>query len=145
MKLTTKSKFAVTAVIDIAICSKSSNLPVSLLSISQRHDISLTYLEQLFVKLRKSGIVKSYKGPNGGYLLAVDGSFITISSIIKAVEDDIDARSCHGKESCHNNKKCLTHDLWDGLTTYMYSYLDNVTVSNVLEKQFIKPVKFSNL
>jgi Rrf2 family iron-sulfur cluster assembly transcriptional regulator len=145
MKLTTKSKFAVTAVIDIAMCSKDSNLPISLLSISQRHSISLTYLEQLFGKLRKNGIVKSYKGPNGGYLLALDCSVITISSIIKAVEDDIDARACHGSESCHNNQKCLTHDLWEDLTVYMYSYLDNVTVSNVLEKHLLKPIKFSNL
>ena len=145
MRLTTKSKFAVTAIVDIAICSKNSSLPVSLISISQRHDISLTYLEQLFVKLRKSGIVKSYKGPNGGYLLALDSSDITILSIIKAVEDDIDARSCHGTESCHNSKKCLTHDLWDSLTNYMYSYLDNMSIIDVLEKQFIKPVKFSNL
>jgi len=143
MRLTTKSKFAVTAVIDIAMYSNNNKIPVSLLNISNRHYISLNYLEQLFVKLRRVGVVKSYKGPNGGYVLADDFSNITISSIIKAVEDDMDARSCHGAESCQNNKKCLTHDLWDDFTKYMHSYLDNITIGDILNKYITKIVKFN--
>jgi Rrf2 family iron-sulfur cluster assembly transcriptional regulator len=143
MKLTTKSKFAVTAVVDIAMCSENNQKPVSLLNISNRNNISLNYLEQLFVKLRKFGIVKSYKGPNGGYLLSLNATEITISSIIKAVEDDIDARSCHGAESCNNSKKCVTHDLWAGLTNYVYDYLNGITINDVLNKQFTKLIKFN--
>lgn len=141
MKLTTKGRFAVTALLDMILAANANNLdnpqniatPISLLNISKRQDISLSYLEQLFVKLRKSGIVKSYKGPGGGYIIAKNPNEITISNVINAVNDDMDARNCHGMVNCKNNKqKCLTHDLWSGLTEHIYNYLDNISLYDLL-------------
>lgn len=129
MKLTTKGKFAVDALLDIAIYS--GNSPVNLHDISTRQKISISYLEQLFVKLRKSGLVKSYKGPGGGYTLAVDKSLIKISAIIKSVEDDLDARSCHGMKNCREQGQCLAHNLWNNLTSYIFDYLDTITLDDV--------------
>lgn len=132
MKLTTKGKFAVTALLDIAIYSHDT--PMTLYTISERQGISISYLEQLFVKLRRFGMVKSYKGPGGGYVLAKEIDQISVSEIIKAVDDDMDARTCNGMRNCHDNKKCLTHDLWNGLTTHVYSYLDNIKLSDLIPK-----------
>lgn len=134
MKLTTKGKFAVTALLDIAIYSEDNKKPITLYNISDRQNISLSYLEQLFVKLRKSGVVKSYKGPGGGYLLMREVDKIDISEIIKAVDEDMDARSCRGNKNCRDNRKCLTHDLWAGLTTEMYGYLERITIKDLLDK-----------
>lgn len=134
MKLTTKGKFAVTALLDIAIYSENNQKPITLYNISDRQNISLSYLEQLFVKLRKSGVVKSYKGPGGGYLLTRDVDQIHISEIIKAVDEDMDARSCRGNKNCRDNRKCLTHDLWAGLTSEMYNYLEKITIKDLLDK-----------
>jgi len=134
MKLTTKGKFAVTALLDIAIYSDNNQKPITLYNISDRQNISLSYLEQLFVKLRKSGVVKSYKGPGGGYLLTREVSQIHISEIIKAVDEDMDARSCRGNKNCRDNRKCLTHDLWAGLTSEMYNYLEKITIKDLLDK-----------
>lgn len=131
MKLTTKGKFAVTALLDLAMHSKG--VPINLYAISQRHDISLSYLEQLFMKLRKNGIVKSHKGPGGGYTLVQALAEIKISTIIKAVDENMDARTCKGKLNCGiNHKKCLTHDLWNNLTNYLYSYLDQISLNDIL-------------
>ncbi len=134
MKLTTKGKFAVTALLDIAIYSENNQKPITLYNISERQNISLSYLEQLFVKLRKSGVVKSYKGPGGGYLLMREVDKIDISEIIRAVDEDMDARSCRGNKNCRDNRKCLTHDLWAGLTTEMYGYLERITIKDLLSK-----------
>lgn len=134
MKLTTKGKFAVTALLDIAIYSEDNSKPITLYNISQRQDISLSYLEQLFVKLRKNDVVKSYKGPGGGYVLSRRLDDIPISEIIKAVDEDMDARTCRGKSNCRDNSKCLTHDLWAGLTNAMYVYLDKITLKDLLGK-----------
>ena len=134
MKLTTKGKFAVTALLDIAIYSEDNKKPITLYNISDRQNISLSYLEQLFVKLRKSGVVKSYKGPGGGYLLMREVDKIDISEIIKAVDEDMDARSCRGNKNCRDNRKCLTHDLWAGLTNEMYGYLERITIKVLLDK-----------
>lgn len=134
MKLTTKGKFAVTALLDIAIYSEDNKKPITLYNISDRQNISLSYLEQLFVKLRKAGVVKSYKGPGGGYLLMREVDKIDISEIIKAVDEDMDARSCRGNKNCRDNRKCLTHDLWAGLTTEMYGYLERITIKDLLDK-----------
>ncbi|MBP7782025.1 MAG: Rrf2 family transcriptional regulator, iron-sulfur cluster assembly transcription factor [Pseudomonadota bacterium] len=134
MKLTTKGKFAVTALLDIAIYSEDNKKPITLYNISDRQNISLSYLEQLFVKLRKSGVVKSYKGPGGGYLLMREVDKIDISEIIKAVDEDMDARSCRGNKNCRDNRKCLTHDLWAGLTNEMYGYLERITIKDLLDK-----------
>lgn len=134
MKLTTKGKFAVTALLDIAIYSDGNTKPITLYNISERQNISLSYLEQLFVKLRKKHVVKSYKGPGGGYVLMRPLHEINISEIIKAVDDDMDARTCRGNQNCKDNGKCLTHDLWAGLTNEMYSYLDKISLKDLLNK-----------
>ena len=138
MKLTTKGKFAVTALLDIAIYSEDNKKPITLYNISDRQNISLSYLEQLFVKLRKAGVVKSYKGPGGGYLLMREVDKIDISEIIKAVDEDMDARTCRGNKNCRDNRKCLTHDLWAGLTTEMYGYLERITIRDLLDKSETK-------
>lgn len=140
MKLTTKGKFAVTALLDIAFYAKDIE-PTSLYTISDRQKISISYLEQLFVKLRRQNIVKSYKGPGGGYILAKPLDQISVSQIIKAVDDDMDARTCHGLSNCHEHGKCLTHDLWDGLTEHVFAYLDKISLQSLIDKQSasIKP------
>lgn len=130
MKLTTKGRFAVTALLDIAL--NSANQPVSLQHISERQNISLSYLEQLFVKLRRSKMVKSFKGPGGGYVLNKAPHEVCISEIINSVDDDMDARSCGGNRNCNNNKQCLTHNLWENLTKHIYSYLDQITLSDLI-------------
>jgi Rrf2 family iron-sulfur cluster assembly transcriptional regulator len=132
MKLTTKGKFAVTALLDIAIYSDANKKPITLYTISERQNISLSYLEQLFVKLRKNKVVKSYKGPGGGYVLARELDQIPISEIIKAVDEDMDARTCRGNQNCNDSRKCLTHDLWAGLTVELYNYLDKVTLKDLV-------------
>ncbi len=134
MKLTTKGKFAVTALLDIAIYSESNSRPITLYNISERQNISLSYLEQLFVKLRKNQVVKSYKGPGGGYMLNRSLEEINISEIIRAVDEDMDARTCRGNKNCRDNRKCLTHDLWAGLTSELYSYLDKITLKDLIQK-----------
>ena len=134
MKLTTKGKFAVTALLDIALHGNNNSIPITLYTVSERQGISLSYLEQLFVKLRRSGVVKSYKGPGGGYVLAKDLNAVSISDIVKVVDDNMDARTCHGMMNCKDNHKCLTHDLWAGLTTYVYSYLEQITLYDLIHK-----------
>ena len=133
MKLTTKGKFAVTALLDIALYGSDSK-PMTLYAISDRQGISISYLEQLFVKLRRQGMVKSYKGPGGGYILSKGLEQLKISEIIKAVDDDLDARSCHGMKNCREkNNQCLTHNLWSGLTNHVYDYLDKISLLDLLE------------
>ena len=132
MKLTTKGKFAVTAMLDIAMYSENNIKPVNLFHISERQSISLSYLEQLFVKLRKNGLVKSYKGPGGGYVLGNSLEKLSVSEIIRAVDDDMDARTCRGNKNCRDNKKCITHDLWNGLTKEIYQYLDNISLGDLV-------------
>ncbi len=145
MRLTTKGKFAVTALLDIAIYSNNS-APMTLYTISERQGISISYLEQLFVKLRRFGMVKSYKGPGGGYVLAREADKIKVSEIIKAVDDDMDARTCNGMKNCHDNNKCLTHDLWNGLTNHVYRYLDNISLHDLLPKKSLTtPQKLSHV
>lgn len=134
MKLTTKGKFAVTALLDIAIYSDENKRPITLYNISERQNISLSYLEQLFVKLRKGQIVKSYKGPGGGYVLSRDLGDIHISEIIKAVDEDMDARTCRGGKNCKETGPCLTHNLWAGLTKELYDYLEKITLKDLLSQ-----------
>ena len=135
MKLTTKGKFAVTALLDMAINASDNPMPITLYNISERQGISLSYLEQLFVKLRRAGLVNSYKGPGGGYILARALDKVSVAEIIKIVDDDMDARSCHGMMNCKDNHQCLTHDLWDGLTKHVYAYLERVTLKDLLSNQ----------
>ncbi|MCE2705940.1 MAG: Rrf2 family transcriptional regulator [Proteobacteria bacterium] len=140
MKLTTKGKFAVTALLDMALNCKNSITPVTLHNISERQGLSLSYLEQLFVKLRRSGLVKSYKGPGGGYVLAKALNELNIACIIQVVDDNMDARACHGNINCKDNQKCLTHDLWNGLTNYVYDYLEKITLQDLV----VDRLKLSN-
>ena len=114
MKLTTKGRYAVTAMLDLALHAEEG--PVSLAEISQRQEISLSYLEQLFSRLRKNGLVTSTRGPGGGYRVARDLDKVAVSEIIGAVNESVDATQCAGKENCHSHGRCLTHDLWEGLS-----------------------------
>ncbi|HEY9017082.1 Rrf2 family transcriptional regulator [Thiomicrospira sp.] len=132
MKLTSKGRYAVTAMIDIALNQDSG--PITLALISQRQEISLSYLEQLFAKLKKSGLVKSARGPGGGYRLSREASEISISDIIHAVDEKLDARKCEGRANCQNGSKCLSHELWDDLSCMIDGFLSGVTLHTLLNK-----------
>lgn len=139
MRLTTKGRFAVTAMIDLAMREGTGDSvtpgPVTLASISERQSISLAYLEQLFGKLRKQGIVLAVRGPGGGYSLARPGTQISIADIIAAVDEPVDATRCGGKANCREGRQCLTHDLWEGLTVAIDGYLSGVSLQQVIDSQ----------
>jgi Rrf2 family iron-sulfur cluster assembly transcriptional regulator len=130
MRLTTKGRFAVTAMMDLAL--RGGTEPVTLAEISARQRISLSYLEQLFGKLRRQGLVKSVRGPGGGYRLARSTSETSVADIILAVDEPIDATQCGGKENCQDDRKCLTHDLWANLNGHIFSYLRAVTLAELV-------------
>ena len=136
MRLTTKGRFAVTAMIDLAL--RSSDGPVTLAGISERQKISLSYLEQLFGKLRRYSLVDSVRGPGGGYCLARSGSQITVADIVRAVDETLDATQCGGHENCKNDERCMTHELWATLNAKMFEYLSSVTLTDLVEKQLRK-------
>ena len=136
MRLTTKGRFAVTAMIDLAL--RSGEGPVTLAGISERQKISLSYLEQLFGKLRRHRLVDSVRGPGGGYCLARPGNQITVSDIVSAVDEGLDATQCGGHENCKEEERCMTHDLWSTLNAKMYEYLSSVTLASLVEKQLSK-------
>ena len=133
MRLTTKGRFAVTAMIDLAM--QHGDGPVALAEISQRQKISLSYLEQLFAKLRRRELVDSVRGPGGGYRLARDMTQVSVAEIILAVDEPIDATQCGGKENCHDDEKCITHDLWAKLNEHMLDYLGAVTLWQLVDAQ----------
>ena len=138
MRLTTKGRFAVTAMIDLALRQEKG--PVTLAGISQRQEISLSYLEQLFGKLRRHEIVESVRGPGGGYNLARKAEDVTVADIIIAVDEPIDATQCGGKENCHssdhkNGTRCMTHDLWTTLNEKIVDYLDSVSLKDLVDQQ----------
>lgn len=133
MRLTTKGRFAVTAMVDLAL--RHGNGPVTLAGISERQDISLSYLEQLFGKLRRHKLVESVRGPGGGYTLAKALSEISVADVIRAVDEPIDATQCGGKENCHDDHRCMTHDLWMSLNEKIYEYLNSVTLADLVAKQ----------
>jgi Rrf2 family iron-sulfur cluster assembly transcriptional regulator len=133
MRLTTKGRFAVTAMLDLAL--RGGKNPVTLAGISERQDISLSYLEQLFSRLRRHELVESVRGPGGGYYLAKAIADVSVADIIRAVDEPIDATQCGGKENCHDEHRCLTHDLWMGLNAHIYDYLDNVTLATLVARQ----------
>jgi Rrf2 family iron-sulfur cluster assembly transcriptional regulator len=141
MRLTTKGRFAVTAMVDLAMSGGDG--PVTLGGISERQAISLSYLEQLFGKLRRSSIVSSVRGPGGGYLLAKLASDISIGEIILAVDEPIDATQCGGKENCRDEQKCITHDLWMDLNRHIFEYLGSVMLSDLVEKAADEPSRVS--
>lgn len=133
MRLTTKGRFAVTAMIDLAL--RDGGGPVTLADISQRQKISLSYLEQLFGRLRRQGLVNSTRGPGGGYRLARQPVEVSVADIILAVDEPIDATQCQGKENCHDDHKCLTHDLWTKLNAHIFDYLKAVTLEQLVVQQ----------
>ncbi|HUP94330.1 MAG TPA: Fe-S cluster assembly transcriptional regulator IscR [Burkholderiales bacterium] len=136
MRLTTKGRFAVTAMVDLAL--RHGGGPVTLAEISSRQKISLSYLEQLFGKLRRHRLVDSVRGPGGGYRLARDMAGISVAEIILAVDEPIDATQCAGKENCHDDQKCLTHDLWANLNERIFDYLEAVTLRQLVDSQRAK-------
>ncbi len=138
MKLSTKGRYAVMAMVDLAM--HSDNKPISLADIADRQEISLSYLEQLFAKLRRGGLVRSVRGPGGGYLLAREDTETRISDIILAVDEPIRATRCTPGQpyGCRINKsRCMTHDLWEELGNQIYLYLSSVTVADVVKKQIL--------
>jgi|TARA_B100000768_G_scaffold87694_1_gene82404 Rrf2 family iron-sulfur cluster assembly transcriptional regulator len=143
MKLTTKSRYAVTAMLDIAYHNQGS--PISLPEIAERQNISLSYLEQLFSRLKKSGLVESIKGPGGGYKLSKGADDIVISDVIQAVDENLETTACNGKSNCHNNQQCLSHNLWEDLGAEIKNFLSDVTLQQVISKNNsnIKEIKLS--
>jgi len=133
MRLTTKGRFAVTAMIDLALREHAG--PVALAGISGRQSISLSYLEQLFGKLRRGALVESVRGPGGGYRLGRAAADISIAEIIHAVDEPVDATQCQGKENCLDDRRCLTHDLWASLNERMVEFLDGVSLEKLVIEQ----------
>ena len=138
MRLTTKGRFAVTAMVDLAL--RQNRGPVTLAAISERQHISLSYLEQLFGKLRRASLVSSTRGPGGGYNLAQAPASISVADIVSAVDEPLDATQCGGKENCHDDRRCMTHDLWATLNEKMHEYLSSVTLADLVAHQSGKPV-----
>ena len=139
MRLTTKGRFAVTAMVDLSM--RQTRGPVTLAAISERQHISLSYLEQLFGKLRRAKLVNSVRGPGGGYNLAKPTGSITVAEIISAVDEPIDATQCAGKENCNDDRRCITHDLWATLNEKMNDYLTSVSLADVVSHQQGKQVQ----
>ncbi len=139
MRLTTKGRYAVTAVLDLALHQK--NGPVSLAAISERQCISLSYLEQLFAKLRRNKIVSSTRGPGGGYTLTDSVEEVSVSDIILAVDESCKVVDCEDGEGCHDGYQCLTHDLWQELSNEIRTFLDGITLSEIMNNNTVKDVQ----
>ena len=138
MKLSTKGRYAVTAMFDIAI--HNSDGPVSLSDISERQGISLSYLEQLFGRMRRSGLVASTRGPGGGYSLAHPADEIAIADIIVAVDENVDATRCGGNADCQNQQRCLTHELWEDLSSQIHMFLSGISLADAVNRQRVAEV-----
>ncbi len=133
MRLTTKGRFAVTAMLDLAL--RQGEGPVTLAAISERQKISLSYLEQLFGKLRRHALVESVRGPGGGYYLSKRLDEVSVADIIRAVDEPIDATQCGGEANCKEDQPCMTHELWTTLNARIFDYLDSVRLSNLVVSQ----------
>ncbi|MCK5668209.1 MAG: Rrf2 family transcriptional regulator [Gammaproteobacteria bacterium] len=138
MKLTTKGRYAVNAMLDLAL--HNDQAPVNLADISARQGISLTYLEQLFRKLRKKGLVESVRGPKGGYRLALNADEITTARVMYAVDEAIDVTRCGGQQNCMGDVRCLTHDLWLGLNRHVSDYLNGISLGELIRMNNVKQV-----
>ena len=132
MKLTTKGRYAVTAMLDLAI--HASDKPISLADISERQVISLSYLEQLFSKLRRQGLVQSVRGPGGGYRLSRDAESIFVVQVIDAVNEAVDATGCGGSEDCQAGNMCLTHHLWTDLSNQIHFFLSGISLADLVSQ-----------
>ena len=133
MRLTTKGRYAVTAMLDLALNARQG--PVSLADISARQAISLSYLEQLFARLRRHELVTSVRGPGGGYQLARDSHEIFVAQVIDAVNESVDVTRCQGKGDCHQGRPCLTHDLWCQLSEQIHQFLNNISLAELVARQ----------
>ena len=138
MNLTAKSRSAVTAMLDLA--GQKKQKPVSLADISRRQDISLSYLEQLFAKLRKNGLVTSIKGPGGGYLLARSANKVSVADIVDSVDENVDVTRCSGKGNCQGGAVCLTHQLWSEFSEEIRNYLSGINLENLKDREHVKRV-----
>jgi Rrf2 family iron-sulfur cluster assembly transcriptional regulator len=143
MRLTTKGRFAVTAMVDLAM--RRGTRPVTLGGISTRQGISISYLEQLFAKLRRRGLVVSARGPGGGYRLARGMEQIAVADIILAVDEPIDATQCSGKQNCRDDEKCITHDLWANLNVHVLNFLAATSLKQLVDEQIAKQEGASRL
>jgi Rrf2 family iron-sulfur cluster assembly transcriptional regulator len=138
VRLTTKGRYAVTAMLDLALHHGQG--PITLADIAQRQGISLSYLEQLFSRLRKRALVTSVRGPGGGYSLGRSASEIFVAEVITAVDENVDTTRCGGAHNCHNEDRCLTHDLWQDLSRRIYDYLDQISLQDLMSRQGVQEV-----
>ena len=138
MKLTTKGRYAVTAMLDLGL--RFGEGAVTLSDIAKRQGISLSYLEQLFAKLRRNGLVDSVRGPGGGYSLARDPADISVAEIVLAINENIDARRCGGESNCSGNEPCLTHGLWEELSDRINSFLSSITLADLVSRPLVQEV-----
>lgn len=138
MRLTTKGRYAVTAMLDLAIHHGSG--PITLADIAQRQGISLSYLEQLFSRLRKRSLVSSVRGPGGGYTLGREADSIFVAQVIAAVDENVDTTRCGGAHNCQDNQQCLTHDLWQDLSTRIFDYLNQISLHDLMSRRGVQEV-----
>src|SRR4030067_562873 len=138
MKLTTKGRYAVTAMLHLALHYDKG--AITLADIARRQGISLSYLEQLFAKLRRSGLVDSVRGPGGGYNLATEPAKISVAEIIVAINENIDATRCGGEKNCHGDEACLTHQLWEDLRNRIHEFLSGITLGDLVNKPHVQEV-----
>jgi Rrf2 family iron-sulfur cluster assembly transcriptional regulator len=138
MRLTTKGRYAVTAMLDLALHHQDG--PITLADISRRQGISLSYLEQLFARLRKCGLVGSARGPGGGYRLSRPAEEIAVADVITAVDEKVDATRCGGKGNCQADERCLTHDLWSDLSDQIYQFLKGISLAQLVDRHTVQEV-----
>ena len=138
MRLTTKGRYAVTAMLDLAL--HQGKRPVTLQDIAMNQEISLSYLEQLFARLRQSGLVRGTRGPGGGYRLAQDASEVSIAGIITAVDEKADLTRCGGTSDCQQGEECLTHELWAELSEKIYQFLDDISLADLIQRPRVREV-----
>ena len=138
MRLTTKGRYAVTAMLDLALHHGEG--PITLADIAQRQGISLSYLEQLFSRLRKRSLVSSVRGPGGGYTLGRDAGNIFVAQVISAVDENVDTTRCGGAHNCQDNQQCLTHDLWQDLSNRIYGYLNQISLLDLMNRRGVQEV-----
>lgn len=138
MRLTTKGRYAVTAMLDLALHARDN--PVPLADISERQGISLSYLEQLFARLRRQGLVDSARGPGGGYRLSRDADHIAVADVIEAIDENVDVTRCGGKGDCQGGEPCLTHELWCDLSNQIRKFLGSITLGHLVQQRSTQAV-----